>query len=361
MKKMYQHEQCLTYHELKWYCTKSMDMEEQKEVYKHLSGCELCALAVNGFSAMPFTEKKVERIHERMDMKTRAAYRLPRLPFAEVLVAGCLLLAVLGYLVVVNSSSEIKPALTSICNIEPPTATAPVKKADAGEDSQSSLRETKRPVMIKKEETKPEERKAVEVEKLPTPALPFNDLLITRPATDPVSRTSITDEYMYIEDFKVVDYSRLYTPAAPLPEPGGFTPASKENKKSVENETASMDEQKLPAGQLLKNSLHYLHKQNYLEANTGFLLLLAQNDKDVNALFYSGICCMEMNNYNFAIKQFGLVLKNNNPAFRQEANWKLAQTYLLTGEKEQAKAMFKEIAEEGGFYAEKAREKLVYK
>ena len=81
MKQNYEPTQCLSYEQLKAYCEHKTEKEERLDIYQHLSGCELCANAVNGFSAIPFTKNDVNRIEQIVDARTGVFNPTPRLPF----------------------------------------------------------------------------------------------------------------------------------------------------------------------------------------------------------------------------------------------------------------------------------------
>ena len=86
--------------------------------------------------------------------------------------------------------------------------------------------------------------------------------------------------------------------------------------------------------------------------------LLTQFPGDVNALFYSGLCCYNLGRTAKAGGWFMRVLGHKVDSFSEEADWYRALCIEnLHGAKAAAKE-FKRIAKQGGFYAEKAKEKL---
>ncbi len=359
MKKNYEHTQCLSYEQLKGYCEHQTEKEERHEIYKHLSGCELCATAVNGFSKIPFTKNDVNRIEQKMDARTDVPHPLPRLPFAEVLLVSVVLLFSLGYYVLDKPVSETKHEIADLNAVSCPISQIPEPKTVTSTDTFCYPSAKKTTPVLLAEKPKPAERANLPIEKLPTPAVTINDLFLKGVNNKGVTKSSVNDEVMYIEDFKVVDYFKIYIDNRPTTtEFVGNTPASKENKTSTDHFDLKEDEQKIIALEVLKTSLRQLKKQNYLEANTGFQLLIDKNRNDVNASFYSGICCFEMGNYTLAKKRFLSVLNYANPQFEQEATWKLALTCLKAGEKKEAMQLLQQIAEEDGFYAERAKKEL---
>ncbi len=366
MKKMYEHSECLSYEHLKMYCEKSMNKEEQKEIYKHLSGCELCAYAVNGFTAVPFSQTDIKRMEQKIDAKIKPLEVLPKLPFAKVMAISAVLLFSLGYYVFNDNGRDTKPQTAVLMPANTPVSALPEHKMRRTPDSIIPTQQQKQVYLstpslsansMKKagaaEKTPPAKRE--EAEKLPTLEVTIHELFFKEGTSENVTRTMAADEVMYIDDFKVVDYSRFYVEhSSATVEINGSTPASKENKNTTEDANLKTNEQKSIAVEVLKTSFHELKQQHYLEANTGFMLLIDKNKNDVNALFYSGICCMQLSNYSLAAKRFRSVLKYSNPQFEEEATWKLALTCLKMGDKEQANELFKEIIDYGGFYAERA-------
>jgi len=64
---------CLTFQQLQAYSAHTIEKAERQHLYMHISSCELCACAVNGFTAIPFGSDELVAIHRDIDSKVNAA------------------------------------------------------------------------------------------------------------------------------------------------------------------------------------------------------------------------------------------------------------------------------------------------
>jgi hypothetical protein len=76
---------CLTYDELSSYTTNKMEPSLRTQLYQHISTCELCSCAVNGFAAMPFASVDINNLYDKIDMKTNVKQSGP-ITFAQVCI-----------------------------------------------------------------------------------------------------------------------------------------------------------------------------------------------------------------------------------------------------------------------------------
>lgn len=60
---------CLTYHQLQAYSVHTIDKAKRQHLYMHISSCELCASAVNGFTAISFESSELVAIQFDIDSK----------------------------------------------------------------------------------------------------------------------------------------------------------------------------------------------------------------------------------------------------------------------------------------------------
>jgi hypothetical protein len=112
------------------------------------------------------------------------------------------------------------------------------------------------------------------------------------------------------------------------------------------------------AGQVLHDALKDFSKKNFAGCFAKMELLLKENINDVNALFYSGMCCYYQDKCSEAIPLFAKVLTHPNNVFYQEARWFTALCFGKQGQTEAEKKSLREIADRLGFYADRAAEKL---
>ncbi len=87
--------------------------------------------------------------------------------------------------------------------------------------------------------------------------------------------------------------------------------------------------------------------------------LLAQYPKDVNALFYAGLCSYNLGMYSRAREFLGRSALHPIDTFDEESEWYLALTLDRSGEHEEAVEAYNKIIAERGFYAERARERMM--
>ena len=78
----------------------------------------------------------------------------------------------------------------------------------------------------------------------------------------------------------------------------------------------------------------------------------------MNALFYGGVCCVNLGQADKAIEYLDQVLQNENSSFSEEAKWYKALAYAKKKDFVTAKKLLNEIISENGFYAQQAKEKL---
>ncbi|MEZ4806834.1 MAG: hypothetical protein R2815_05095 [Flavobacteriales bacterium] len=87
---------------------------------------------------------------------------------------------------------------------------------------------------------------------------------------------------------------------------------------------------------------------------TDLLFLLEQYPEDVNALFYSGLCCYNLGLYGRARTFLHKASTHSIGVFHEEADWYHALTLERLGERAAARAGFARIAGEQGFYSDRA-------
>ena len=111
---------CLSFEQLQSYSLNRSDKEEHAHLYMHISTCELCACAVNGFTAISFTSADVDAIDHQIDMKTNAMHANP-LTFAHVFIACVSVASIFGFYYFADSFSDNKPKVAEIENVSPMT------------------------------------------------------------------------------------------------------------------------------------------------------------------------------------------------------------------------------------------------
>jgi hypothetical protein len=87
---------CLTYEELSSYTTNKMESSVRAQLYQHITTCELCSCAVNGFSAIPFASKDITNLYDKIDMKTNVKQTSP-ITFAQVCIVVISIISIVAF------------------------------------------------------------------------------------------------------------------------------------------------------------------------------------------------------------------------------------------------------------------------
>jgi len=159
---------------------------------------------------------------------------------------------------------------------------------------------------------------------------------------------------IYIHDLKVVDYRGLRKKNTAVN--SGLSSAF-ENKSNTENKADDYIAEQ-PYIDFLSNVLKLFNSNDYKAANREFNVILTYFTDDANAIFYSGLSCFQMADYEKAEKRFIQMLNHSYNTFYEESQWYLSQTYILSGKKKEAINLLKKISGEDGFYSQRAKDKL---
>ena len=352
---------CLTYEQLEAYSTGDITKAERSNLYTHISSCELCACAVNGFTALPFASDELVAIHREIDARVNATAAHP-LTLAQVFIVLISILSIAG----VYTISDHKPGhktIAAVVKTKEPIALKPVSHETEKTSQEkvpaaaTALKKTLSVIEYKKAE-----RRITPVEELemlePISILDKGNGL-SNDASEIVA-SHFNPAAIYIYDLKVSDYNKLYFPAYSTNDPSLFkthTPVFKENKDDVADDFG-IEKWVIAPDKVLKAGLAAYNKQQFNVALDQFNLLLKNNAWDVNAQFYSALSYYNLNKPEQAIERLQLVMKNPNDTFYPEAQWCLALLAIKTGDLPSAKAQLETIVAEKGFYAKKAKEKL---
>jgi tetratricopeptide (TPR) repeat protein len=349
---------CLTYEQLQAYSTHTVNGAEHGHLYMHISSCELCACAVNGFAASPFASDELVAIHREIDARTNATAANP-LTFARVFIVVISLLSIAGVYELPDVIRE-KPLPAGAEYSAPAIPVIPGnhEKKSASEEKISSVTTTFKKII-----------NVIEYKKSERAITPIGKLELIKPAG--IASISVKDEEaaiiaphfnrdaIYIYNLKVSDYNSLYFGHAQT-ENALFkthTPVFKENKTSIADDFG-MEQHVVPADRVLKEGLASFSKQNFGAAIESFSLLLENNPSDVNAQFYSALAYYNLDRTSRCVACLNEVLKNSNDTFYPEAQWYLALVNLKTGNREIAKQQLQRIVSEKGFYSKRAAERL---
>lgn len=190
-------------------------------------------------------------------------------------------------------------------------------------------------------------------------SLPIRPIKELQQVTEsPVLENRKYGKEIYLSDFKVLDYD-IYRKDMPISAEEVLltgTPANQSEKESMILVEKSVIEIKY--NDYLNKSLYYFKDENYKQTLDRLNIILEQFPRDVNALFYKGICLFNFGKYDESIPLFKKCLNNEYTNFDQEAIWYLGRSYELSGQQSKAKEIYTLIANQGGYYSEQAKQQL---
>ncbi|MBL4703314.1 MAG: tetratricopeptide repeat protein [Flavobacteriales bacterium] len=194
---------------------------------------------------------------------------------------------------------------------------------------------------------------------------PLEPLIKEMPdAITPAKVVKSNIKVLYLHQFLVVDYTNLYSDGIEkkiLDASGNGTPANFANKDDRGNEIHNDPIYKttyIPYIDFLRDAQLNYKKNKYKTALKDYHKILKQHPKDVNALFYGGLCYYNLNKQERAIQYFENVVNNSVNTFHPEGEFYKALSLRALGKLGKGNGLLLRIAEEGGFYAEQARDIL---
>ncbi|MEZ5083843.1 MAG: hypothetical protein R2750_10400 [Bacteroidales bacterium] len=105
-----------------------------------------------------------------------------------------------------------------------------------------------------------------------------------------------------------------------------------------------------------REAFNFYQQNDYKNALKYFTTL----ENQITANFYSGICYIELEQFNKAITSFEYVINDKDNLFVEQAEWYLGLIYLMNNQKEEALSQFTYISKSDSYYASQAKEILKY-
>ncbi len=201
-------------------------------------------------------------------------------------------------------------------------------------------------------------------EALPAPADPVVEIpvktidasvALNSPLREEKIRFIANAPVVYIHGMKVTDYTTLYFKKNQFVRVGGVAAAYNSSSEARPEALHLKESAGYYLHEELAGALLHFKKGRYDACQRLLELVATYNKTDINCDFYRGMCCYYKKNYTAAIAFFDPCITNLNNTFLQEARYYKAVCLSESGQTEEATALFKEIAAEGEFYAEKAR------
>jgi hypothetical protein len=310
---------CLTYNQLLAYSAHKVNTIEREHLYMHISNCELCTCAVNGFTASPFELNELVAIHRKIDSKANATAANP------LTLAQCLIVFIsIALIFAVYKIADHKTMSTDIIDkneLVINQKSLKNEKKNSSETEISSAAETIKKIVSVIRHQKNIRRITFE-ERL--------ELIQPIQLTNGINQNIVffketippyyNPDGIYIYDLKVSGYDGLYLNHSRfgVVSDKNHVPAMKENEKN--NEGVYEDRGHfIPADKVLRKGLAAFNKQNFTIALDNFNLLLNHNPDDVNAQFYVALSYYNLDSLSRSADYFKKVMKNENNAFYPEA------------------------------------------
>lgn len=106
----------------------------------------------------------------------------------------------------------------------------------------------------------------------------------------------------------------------------------------------------------LAKAFKYYKENDYNSA----LKFFKSIDNQITAKFYSGVCYIELEQYDQAIDSFTQIVNDNDNLFVEQAEWYLGLIYLMDNQKSKALDQFIKISQSEGYYSAQANEIIKY-
>jgi hypothetical protein len=116
------------------------------------------------------------------------------------------------------------------------------------------------------------------------------------------------------------------------------------------NRTASMT-----LDQTLSKALQEIDNKDYTKAINLLQEVISRDQNNIVGHFYSGVSLQEIGKFQNAIQEYQTVISNKDNLFIEQANWYIGLCYLQTNDDKKAYKQFKKIAQNEGFYKQKAQ------
>ncbi len=189
-------------------------------------------------------------------------------------------------------------------------------------------------------------------------SLPIQLSTLEPKISEPEIKYIINSPVIFIHDLKITDYSFLYFRknkfvALNVKEGLNAAYANKEDLKKYGNVLEPSDNYYLH--QALSAAMLQFKDQKYTKCISSLSFIAGFNENDINCRFYIGMAYFYKKNYSAALKNFEECISNSNNAFLQESEYYKGLCLLELGNKAEAQTLFKKIADDGGFYADKAK------
>ncbi len=275
-----------------------------------------------------------------------------------VLSSAAIILVVLStiFLIKWNSNSQETPLASNEPNQEkqeePKVNEQPVLELDTASapiTEEARIIEKEKPISPEKVIVEQKEIKNYE-EELPVEKLEKKNLLTLEIDNKEKSIQKKKIKYLYLADFKVVDYSDIYTNSGlPDGDLNGLPARFEKEKQIIENEPKLIKYE-----DYLEEALIKLKQENHTDAIQMLKKIQQTFPDDLNSSFYQGIAYFNLKDYKHAGENFEKALSAPYFIFDEETEWYLYLCKKALGEKDKAARLLEKIKKRKGFYYKRA-------
>lgn len=175
----------------------------------------------------------------------------------------------------------------------------------------------------------------------------------------PLKGTRPSRKLLFLHDLKLVHPEELY-PLTAAVDPGALSLAARYRDRK-EEATSTEPQRTMRYTEFMDAALGKFAHGDHKSCLDDLRFLLEQYPDDVNALFYAGLCSYNVGLHAHARRLLHKAATHSVDSFQEEATWYHALTLLRLGEHEAAREALERIAEQNGFYAERAKARLEHK
>lgn len=351
----------LSAEQLEGFLQNKLAPDEMKRVQHLLDDCELSREALEGYTMVPGAFADVEAIKNTIAKKSGMSVSWGTITIGVAAIALISVLVTMFYsedtpVVALNDSV---PQLPQVVDLEPVNILSPQEDHFVNPEAKvvSITVQDLHVTTVDSESVTFKENLVLEPVPRDQKQNPIVDSIPVEPKKKEITYNASAG---FIVDLKVTNYDIYYaTPIEVKEIKLTGVPARYEDEDGIEHD---MEEEPtvriVPSDQFLREGLIAFRDGRYGKCVSKMEVLLEKNPNDINALFYTAVSYVKLEMYSKAIPLLDQIIEDENNVFDEEAEWYKALALEGNGDTGAAQALFKKIADEGGFYSKQAGGRL---
>lgn len=339
---------------------------ELHRIEHHLTDCEFCSEAVEGLihigaaEAKSILEKTDEAVHKMIQPKNETVTLIRRwMTMAAVFLTLVVASFVLNYYLHQKNKQivqDIKPL--TVTTLQPPDSPQESEATEISSANEgSTVIESPPPPEDKKKDanmTTPGKESTTESffesSSITSVAAEQGNLSVT--GSIPKSKDS--EEEQTVSEETLQDTKTKNIPPVPpntiyrqenLPVSSEMKPESDVNPKMTKGKKTGID---------------YFNENNFSTALKNFAEQYKEDNNNLEAAYYAGVCAVQLKEYSQAIGYFDAVLANPSHPYYLKAEWQKSLALIAQGNKPAAEVLLNKIIAEGKEYKDSANVKLLH-